>query len=302
MGVIKNAHGQILISLRNHHLHQGGLWEFPGGKIEPDETVTQALVRELNEELDLTVEAFAPLIAIKHHYADLSVQLHVFTVERYSGTPKSRHGQPIRWVAPEELINYDFPAANQPIVTAVRLPPFYAILEDDEPASLLIKLKKILVKDIKLIQARLKTLPPEQVELFLNQAQVLCKEQDAILLLNSAIPQLNRFNCGGIHLTSADLLACERRPLRAQWVAASCHNLNELWHAQNIGADFAVLAPVLPTPTHPEARVLGWKNFSRLAGQINLPVYALGGMTLHDLPAAQQAGAQGIAAIRGFLT
>lgn len=301
VGVIKNAGGQILISLRNKHLHQGGLWEFPGGKIEPDETAVQALARELKEELDLTITAIAPLITIKHRYPDLNVQLHVFSVDSYTGTPKSCHCQPFRWVAPEELINYDFPEANQPIITAARLPSYYAIWEDDDPALSLFKLKKILEKDIKLIQARLKTLPPDQIELVLKQAQPLCKEHDAILMLNSAIPRVNQIACAGIHLTSAHLMACEQRPQHTQWIAASCHNLGELLHAQKIGVDFVVLAPVLPTPTHPDADVLGWEKFAGLVDRINLPVYALGGMTSHDLPTAQQAGAQGIAAIRAFL-
>ena len=70
VGVIKNADGRILISLRDKSLHQGGLWEFPGGKIESGETPEQALARELNEELAITVIASTPLINIKHQYPD----------------------------------------------------------------------------------------------------------------------------------------------------------------------------------------------------------------------------------------
>ena len=109
------------------------------------------------------------------------------------------------------------------------------------------------------------------------------------------------FEVDGLHLTSADLLASEQRPAHLQWVAASCHNLEELLHAQKIGVDFVVLAPVLPTATHPDAKVLGWEQFAELTGHINLPVYALGGLSQGHLAKAQDMGGQGIAGIRAFL-
>ena len=84
------------------------------------------------------------------------------------------------------------------------------------------------------------------------------------------------------------------------WVSASCHNLTELRHAQRIGIDFVVLAPVLPTLTHPDKEPMGWQEFAELVSQVNIPVYALGGLTEADLEIAQAAGAQGIAAIRAF--
>ena len=89
VGVVKNAKGEILISLRDESLHQGGLWEFPGGKIESGETAEQALTRELNEELAITVIAATPLITIRHQYPDLAVQLNVFLVEHFSGDAKT---------------------------------------------------------------------------------------------------------------------------------------------------------------------------------------------------------------------
>ena len=301
VGVIKNASGQVLITLRDKSLHQGGLWEFPGGKIEAEESAEQALVRELKEELDIIVQAATPLISIHHDYPDLTVQLHVFSVEMYSGSAKGCEGQPIKWVEADDLVNYAFPAANQPIITAARLPPFYAILDDADPAVLLVNLETILNKGIKLIQARLKNLSVAAVELFLEHAYPLCKSQNAWMLLNSSVNNSDSFEVDGVHLTSADLLACNQRPENKQWVAASCHNIEELQHAQKIGVDFVVLAPVLPTPTHPDAKVLGWDQFAELVAQVNLPVYALGGLSKADLLTAQQAGGRGIAAVRAFL-
>jgi 8-oxo-dGTP diphosphatase len=301
VGVIKNPSGQILISFRNDKLHQGGLWEFPGGKIEATETVEQALTRELKEELDITVRAATPLITINHQYPDLAVQLRVLSVERFDGEVKSCEGQPFLWVNPDDLVNYAFPAANRPIITAAQLPHYYAILDDAEPALLLVNLETILNKGIKLVQARLKTLSVAAVEAFLEQAYPLCKAHNAWLLLNSSVENAEYFEVDGLHLTSADLLACDQRPENKQWVAASCHNNHELRHAENIGVDFVVLAPVLPTPTHPDTGGLGWEQFAELVAQTNLPVYALGGLVKSDVLTAREMGGQGIAGIRAFL-
>lgn len=315
VGVVKNAEGRVLISLRNPSLHQGDLWEFPGGKIEPGESAIQALHRELKEELDITVQTATPLITIHHHYPDRTVNLNVFLVERFQGMPKHSNGQPIRWVESGELSHYRFPAANRPIVTATRLPPYYAILDDANETQLLDYLKQLLANGIKLIQARLKSLPKEKVELFISEAYPLCKQQGAVLLINSAVagygqldtnvPKANAFMQGtiadGIHLTSRDLMSLKNRPDKYEWIAASCHNLEELIHAQKIGLDFAVLAPVLPTLTHPTAKPLGWKQFSGLVSKVNIPVYALGGMSKDCLHTARQEGGQGIAGIRAFL-
>jgi 8-oxo-dGTP diphosphatase len=304
VGVVKNPEGKILISLRHADLHQGGLWEFPGGKIEASETAEQALARELKEELNIAVTAATPLITVSHQYPDRLVQLSVFLVEQFSGEAKNLEGQPFKWVSPAELEHYAFPAANRPIITAARLPYHYAILDDADEALLLTNLQKILNRGVKLIQARLKNLPPAAVAKFIEQAYPLCKQQQAVLLMNSAVEC--SVEVDGIHLTSRDLMALRLGSVQAlttrpKWLAASCHNLEQLQQAQNIGVDFVVLAPVLATQTHPGAPSLGWEQFADLVAKVNLPVYALGGMTEASLITARQNGGQGVAAIRAFL-
>ncbi len=307
VGVIKNPAGNILISQRHTTLHQGGLWEFPGGKIESAETAEQALVRELKEELDITVTAASPLITVNHRYPDRSVQLKVFLVDQFSGEATGCEGQPFKWVAPSELKHYDFPAANQPIITAAQLPHYYAILDDADETILLANLQKILKQDIKLIQARLKNMSSASVSTFIEQAKPLCKQHQVTLLVNSAVNCLTPVD--GIHLTSRDLMALRpcsgqafnARPENCKWLAASCHNLEQLQHAEKIGVDFVVLAPILATQTHPGAASLGWEQFAELVAEVNVPVYALGGMTKSSLMTAKHLGAQGIAAIRAFL-
>lgn len=302
VGVIKNAAGEILISQRPNHVHQGGLWEFPGGKVEAGESVIQALRRELHEELAINVERSEPLIKIQHHYPDVSVLLDVWLVEDFSGAVHGREGQPIRWVAADHLKNYSFPEANLAIIHAAQLPCFYAILDEADAEVLIANLQKILAKGVQLIQARLKNLSPLAVEAFLQQALPLCQQYNADLLLNSAVARTDRhFHHLGLHLTSHDLMLFTERPKTEGWLAASCHNLTQLRQAEKIGVDFAVLSPILRTETHPVAVTLGWETFAELVAEVNIPVYALGGLQCEDKEIAKALGAQGIAGIRCFL-
>lgn len=120
--VIHNSSGEILIARRAEDAHQGGLWEFPGGKIEPGETTELALARELEEELGIQVKKAQPLIKVHHDYGDKSVLLDVWRVTEFTGEALGREGQPIKWVAPAQLDDFDFPAANEAIIAAAQIP------------------------------------------------------------------------------------------------------------------------------------------------------------------------------------
>lgn len=300
VGVIRDGDGRILLTQRAKHVHQGGLWEFPGGKLEAQETVQQALKRELQEELGIEVLAAQPLIKINHQYPDLTVLLDVWQVNRFSGLASAHEGQAMRWVAPQQLSEYAFPVANLPIISAARLPDRYAILEGHNTKQVLDHLDKIIQNQVSLLQLRIKSLPSTEIETVYQTVRTKCQKHKIRLLINADLP-LTPAKADGIHLSSRTLLACQTRPKSYEWVAASCHNLQELQHAENIGVDFVVLAPILATSTHPQATTLGWKNMTALIGQVNLPVYALGGLTLDDIDRVLHAGGQGIAGISAFL-
>lgn len=119
VGVIVDQQGRILLAKRAAKAHQGGLWEFPGGKVEDTESVQSALARELMEELGIEVQRTSALLEIEHQYADKAVLLDVHTVWQFSGVATGLEGQPIEWVAPTDLAEYEFPAANEAIVAAV---------------------------------------------------------------------------------------------------------------------------------------------------------------------------------------
>jgi len=116
VGVVINSQQEILLAKRADHQHQGGLWEFPGGKVEAGETLPKALGRELHEELAITVTSCEPLLEVAHEYTDKSVLLDVWLVTGFNGQPRGVEGQPLAWVSVAELNEYPFPEANVPIV------------------------------------------------------------------------------------------------------------------------------------------------------------------------------------------
>jgi len=300
VGVICDEQGNILITRRSLHVHQGGLWEFPGGKVEAGETIAEALQRELLEEVGIQVITAVPLIKIRHDYGDRRVLLDVWRVTQFAGQACACEGQGLVWVTARRLDEFAFPAANLSIIKAVQLPDCYAILEGLSIADVLCNCRQILSGGVRLIQLRVKSLSAEDVPQALALVSQLCREQQAMLLVNSDLaisPEL----VDGLHLSSRALLAADVRPSVTGWLAASCHNLLELQCAEKLGVDFAVLAPVLPTKTHPNIEPIGWQGFTALLEQVNIPVYALGGLQLADLPRTFQAGGQGLAGISAFL-
>ena len=116
VGVLLNDNHEVLIALRSAESHQGGLWEFPGGKVEEGESVERALNREFEEELGISVQVCTELTQIMHEYADKSVMLDVWRIEKSSGTPQGREGQVIEWRALSKLRAVDFPKANERII------------------------------------------------------------------------------------------------------------------------------------------------------------------------------------------
>ena len=119
VGVILDRDNRVLITRRHDNAHQGGLWEFPGGKVETGESVADALGRELREELGITVSELEPLLEVRHDYGDKAVLLDVHTVRDFSGEARGLEGQPLRWVSASTLPQYEFPEANVPITRAV---------------------------------------------------------------------------------------------------------------------------------------------------------------------------------------
>jgi 8-oxo-dGTP diphosphatase len=120
VGIVMNPAGEILIAKRQAHQDHGECWEFPGGKIEPDETVELAIQRELLEEVGIEVHQSEPWLEIHHDYPHKSVCLKVQKITAYSGMALGKEGQAVDWVKPEALSQYVWPEANQEIVQALQ--------------------------------------------------------------------------------------------------------------------------------------------------------------------------------------
>ena len=319
VAVIVNDADEVCISLRHQDAHQGGLWEFPGGKVESDETVEQALSREIREELGLEILTSRALIRVKHDYGDKSVCLHVRKITGFRGTAAGLEGQQVKWVPVDHLADHDFPEANQAIIKSLALPHEYLITGTFEGLDdFSMRLENALNSGIKLVQLRLKSMVGQEDERsklrhIIARASALCASHHARLMLNLSME--NRQLLGitdvidigitfdGVHLDSRTLMSTESVAAlqqKAILVSASCHNAEELSRAEKLGLDFVVLSPVNKTSSHPEARALGWQQFEQLCDSVAIPVYALGGLNTGDLEEAWSRGAQGIAGISSF--
>ena len=301
--VIRGNDGRILIARRADTQHQGGLWEFPGGKVEDGEDVLAALKRELAEELGIEVLQARPLIKVSHDYVDKDVLLDVWEVSAFSGEPHGAEGQPLAWVSTRELPGYEFPEANRPIVAAASLPDQYLITPGElETPQLLQGMQKAIAGGIKLLQLRAPNgYDPKYRDLAVD-ATGLCAGK-AQLMLKGPLEWLGDFPSAGWHLTAAQLrkYASKGRPFpKDRWLAASCHDAEEVALAKRIDADFITVSPVQATQTHPEAQPLGWERAGELIVGFNRPVFFLGGVTPADTLRAQALGGQGVAGIRAF--
>ena len=120
VAAIIRREGQILITRRPDNVHLAGLWEFPGGKVEPDESLQTALTREIREELGVEIEVLDERFQIQHDYPTRSVELHFFEARILSGEPKPLDVAAIRWVSPSDLDQFDFPEADRELISLLK--------------------------------------------------------------------------------------------------------------------------------------------------------------------------------------
>jgi 8-oxo-dGTP diphosphatase len=298
-GVLLDARGRVLLARRTEGRDLAGLWEFPGGKVDPGETPMQALARELREELGIRVQAAEPLVAVPQQYRDKRILLDVFRV-RYAGKPSGREQQALAWAPPEKLGTYPMPPADRPVVAALTQPAFYLVTPDldGDRRAFIAGIVRALEGGIRRIQLRVPSLAGAKLQSLAMDVKQHCDPVGAQLLVNGDVALAARIGCG-VHLKAAQLMALRERPLPAQLpVAASCHDAAELAHAQQLGLDFGVLGPVAESPGH--GAPMGWRGFAQLREHVSLPLYGLGGLDRDDLVLARTHGAQGIAAIRGL--
>lgn len=321
VGVICGADGRILVTQRSQNQHLGGMWEFPGGKLEPGETVTEALSRELFEELAIRPVSQLPLCRIVHNYPDKAVLLDVWMVTQFSGDPDPQEGQPLRWLSLGQLNADDFPQANKAIIRYLKLPDFFVIFQltathnsqyeqatglrcviNSAPHSSLIRLRHS--GTVSSYQVHSKKLIREHADVCLNNNLgfvVDLHDHHPLsmdhFLDSHELAKLIR----GCHANSTTLSQLHTRPVADHLLfGASCHSIQDVRKAESLKADYIFLSPIKATSSHPDAKPLGWPGLNKISESTQMAIYALGGMALTDLPIAQANGARGIAGISMF--
>lgn len=280
---------KVLVGWREAKQHQGNKYEFPGGKVEGNETPEETCRREIYEEVEVGLSDWHPFSLICHEYDDITVHLHLF----FAHVPEEMLNQiqkPWAWYTREKLQTLDFPAANQPVIERLYWPHS-------------IRIGTALSAIEQLAQDMLFYWRPEEAEI------------DKNWLLEYSIQQLNKLivpyqvwrslnveqqhHIAAVHLKQSEQMSLKKGELciGIRYIAA-CHDAASVQHAVQIGCEAVLISPVQATPTHPEAPALGWDAFAELAHQADVPVFALGGLSREDLECARQYGAYGIAGIR----
>ncbi|MBI3714888.1 MAG: Nudix family hydrolase [Betaproteobacteria bacterium] len=302
VAILQRPDGGFLLSSRPEGKPYPHYWEFPGGKIEPGETVLAAMVRELQEELAVTITRASPWFTFMMHYTHATVRLHCWRVQAWTGELRGMEGQAFQWQQSVEKIAVSptLPGCV-PIFRALSLPTTYAITNATElgEAAWLAKLDVALEQGLRLIQVREKGWPAPRLRGFAGEVMSRARAQGAKVLINGDAALARELGADGVHLTAAQLGECGARP-DFEWVGASTHNRAEIERAAELKCDFAVLGPVQKTLTHPDHKPLGWEEFAELALDAPLPVFAIGGVQVTDLAEAQQHGGHGVALQRGL--
>jgi 8-oxo-dGTP diphosphatase len=294
-----------LIARRPPGRTDAGLWEFPGGKLEPGEDAVSALTRELYEELGIRIGATRPCATVPWRGAGRALELIGLKVLHWQGEPEPREHSELAWVRTRDLARYPMPAPDLPLRARIALPARYLITPEPArgTAVFLDELARAVADPaIGLVSIRARSLPPAAYHGHAARAlKLLRRIRSELIILVHADPDTARtLGADGAHLSAAQLATLQART-GPGWLLASCHDQAELRRAEALGVDAVVIGPVLPTASHPGAPTLGWEGYRRLARATWLPSYALGGVgSAADLACVRAAAGLGVAAIRAF--
>jgi 8-oxo-dGTP diphosphatase len=294
--IVHAPDGRVLLAERTADQISAGFWELPGGKIDAGETAREAAERELQEEVGIVPLSMQPWIAYEHTFPTKRVRLQFFRVDAWKGEPRGLEGQRMAWVDPTAPSVAPILPSNVRVLLAFGLSPIYFVVQprnDVERQSFLAQLPALLARGIQLLQIRDPYTSSDQRIAFARRVNAIARPFAARILLTGSALEARRAGLIGIHSTAHELRRLSERPPVQLW-AAACHDAADLARAVSLGADLAVVSPVLPASAHPH-RPLGWDGLQRLTQTAPIPVFAQGGMTPAHLEQARRAGAAGVA-------
>lgn len=299
VGIFVNQ-SKVLLGKRPLNRPWHGWWEFPGGKIKLGEKPQEALMREIKEELGVIVEKPVKWLTRLHYYDNQPFRLHFFKIFSWKNTPLMREHDELKWVDINKPSVGPILPANQIIFKSLALPTTYAITNMNEfKGNFMSTLKKHIELGMSLIQIREKEMKNMELEIFSKKILDIKSKYQFKVLINSNLDLARRINADGLHLNSNQLYQKIDLP-KGMIKAASCHSIDDLKQAEKISCDFALLSPVKKTLSHPQIKPMGWYQFQKIINQVQIPVYALGGMSPDDIRKAQSRGSVGIASQRAI--
>ncbi len=298
VGVLRAPDGRVLLTERKAGKDAAGFWELPGGQIEPGESPIQAAARELLEEVGVHALDLAPWRVYEHDFPAKRVRLHWFNVRRSSGEPKGREGQRVAWVDPARPTVGPLLSSNELAFATLALPALVGVARVNHapgaPEELLARIPSLAADGLRLLIVRALELAPGQRVQLSRRLRQLRQGTGLRLLLSGTALEARQAGACGLHSSAAALAGLVERPPTRLW-AVSAHNAGDLERANALGADFALVSPVLPTASHPGDHAWGWEGLQALVAASPVPVYAQGGLGPGDIGAARAAGALGVA-------
>lgn len=322
VAICRHPDGRVLLSERPAGSHLAGRWEFPGGKVDVGETPTQALRRELAEELGIPLQSQPRWLMQRHFtYPDRHVQLRVAELAltpTEAASVTGAEGQRLAWCALNDPRFEQMPPANAPIMAALRWPSLWAISPDSSEPELLLDWARSRTAAMATGMATGWVLRAPQLPwwLYLEVAREvlsLAQAQGAPLMLHGHVQALVELpDAAGLHLPTRlwrawhdegwtkDKLVQARICQPQHLLAGAAHDAGDLATLEVMGLDWAWLSPVHATASHTGEPGMGWDDWQALACATRLPVVALGGITPNDLAQARNCGGFAVAGIRGF--
>ena len=290
---------EYLLAQRPPDKVYAGYWEFPGGKVEAGETLREALVREIQEELGVTVDNAWPWLTRQFTYPHATVRLKFFHVTSWHGEIRAIEHSGIVWVKIGDTppVSPVLPA-NGPILRGLELPRVCQLIEIDS-ANLnarIAEFDSMAACGKPLIRVACAKLTGQEKALLASHlAPILGKSPTTILLIDDDEALARMAQASGVFFsgeTGNPVLSIKQRP-DFEWVAASCRNQEELAHAIALDLDFVVVPNVRST-TDSRGGSIGWGEFGRLIELSPLPVLAQGSIAQESLETAQAQGGHGI--------